>query len=113
MQVGVMRSLIILGVVSSFVIGCGARYQTVKMTPEIVQRDGRSVFHKPKAEVEKAVVDALESLGIGVAVDKPDVGLVVSKIFTLSETNTSQTNAHEDAWTKDVHANTTTTTVRD
>jgi len=61
--------------------GCAARFA---MTPDIVQQDGRMVFEASKEKVFKAVQDSLESMNVGVAVAKPDSGLIVSKRFTIA-----------------------------
>ena len=56
----------------------------VAMTPEVVQQDGKMVFTAPKEKVFQAVQDALEALNVGVALAKPESGLVVSKRFVLA-----------------------------
>jgi hypothetical protein len=71
-----LLSLLFVGLV-----GCAT---LVPMSPEIVQRDGRTVFAGDKEKVFQAVQEALESLNVGVAIAKPETGLIVSKRFVLA-----------------------------
>jgi hypothetical protein len=56
----------------------------VAMTPAVVQQEGRMTFSSTPEKVFKAVQEALESENIGVAVAKPESGLIVSKRFVLA-----------------------------
>jgi hypothetical protein len=70
-----------LGLVAVLAAGC---FQTVRLTPELIHDDGRVVLAAPPEKVFQAAQEALAALNIGVAVAKPDQGLIVSKRFTLS-----------------------------
>jgi hypothetical protein len=54
------------------------------MTPEVVKADGRRVFPGDKDKVFQAVTEALDALDIGVALAKPESGLIISKRFLLA-----------------------------
>src|SRR6185436_13398937 len=56
----------------------------VPMTPELVRDEGRMVFTGTPEKVFQAVQEALDSANIGVAVAKPETGLIVSKRFVLA-----------------------------
>ena len=62
-------------------VGCA---HLVPMTPELVRDEGRMVFTGTPEKVFQAVQEALDSENIGVAVAKPDTGLIVSKRFVLA-----------------------------
>jgi len=71
-----LLSLLFVGLV-----GCA---HLVPMTPEIVQQNGRTTFSGNREKVFQAVQEALDSLNVGVAIAKPDTGLIVSKRFVLA-----------------------------
>jgi hypothetical protein len=75
------KGLLLMAAVVSLVTGCA---HMVAMTPEVVQQDGRMVFSGAKEKVFQAVQEALDSESIGVAVAKPETGLIVSKRFVLA-----------------------------
>jgi hypothetical protein len=51
-------------------------------------RDGTATYGAPPAQVFQATRDALESLGLGVAVARPESGMLISKRFVLSSSAT-------------------------
>jgi len=74
-----MRGVVLCAVLAT--AGCG---HMVAMTPDVVRQEGRIVVAVERERALKAVEEALDALNIGVALSKPEIGLVVSKRFTLA-----------------------------
>jgi hypothetical protein len=81
-EIGRYVSLILLGFLAA---GCST-FNRSHLTEEVILNYGTKTFTASSIEVHSATVDALQVLGYGIAVNKPDKGLIITdKLLMASE----------------------------